>query len=173
MLLVVILDNKYQKRVPVEIGTLVIDHLVATMTFEDLQQAGVTWKNLHLSTVFWKRNTVKSLNVPEYDLKEVKGKICMMREVVIPPFTTTVVKGIAKVMTHSECMNVVIEQIMAIQTTLPQLILWWLEARSRQDKCLFKKSLCKANHSSKVDCCGRNCSGKCHCNSAGTKANRG
>ena len=41
----VILGNKYGKRVPIQIGTLVIDHLVSVMTMEELQQAGDTWKN--------------------------------------------------------------------------------------------------------------------------------
>ena len=41
VLFLVISDNKYGERVPVQIGTLVIDHLVVTMTVEELQQAGI------------------------------------------------------------------------------------------------------------------------------------
>ena len=42
---------------------------------------------------YWnlKRNTVKGLNIPEYDFKGVKGKIHTIREVIILPFVTTVV----------------------------------------------------------------------------------
>ena len=55
-------------------STQVIDHLVMTMTGEELQQVGNTWKQVHLSTVIPKRNTMESLKIPEYDLKGVKGK---------------------------------------------------------------------------------------------------
>ena len=61
------------------------------MTEKELQQAGETWKQVHLSTVISKRNTVKGQNIPDYNLKGVKGKICTIREVVIQPFMTTVV----------------------------------------------------------------------------------
>ena len=95
-----------------QIGTQVIDHLVAIMTKKELQQAAETWKQVHLSTVISKRNTMKVLNIPMYDLKEVKGKICTIREVVILLFMTTVVKGITNMMKHSKCMIVVVEPAM-------------------------------------------------------------
>ena len=90
----------YGERVPVEIGTQVIDHLVMTMTEEELQQAGDTQKQIHLSTVISGRNTMESLNVPKYDLEGVKGKIYTVREVVILAFMTNVVKDIENVITH-------------------------------------------------------------------------
>ena len=82
------------------------------MTEKELQQAGDTWKQIPLSTVISKRSTVKGLNIPKYNLKGVKGKICTMREVLILPFVTTVVKGIAKLMTHSKHVNVVVKPVM-------------------------------------------------------------
>ena len=94
MLFLVILDNIYGEKVPVQIGTLVIDHLAMTMTVEKLQQAGDTCKQVHLSTVISKRNTVESLNIHKFDLEGVKGIVCMMREVVIPLFVALVVKGV-------------------------------------------------------------------------------
>ena len=51
MLFLVIPDHKYEERVLVEIGTKVIDHLVMIMTKEEFQEAGDTWKQVHLSTV--------------------------------------------------------------------------------------------------------------------------
>ena len=74
-----------------QIGTQVIDHLVMTMTGEELQWARETWKQVHLSTVISKRNSMMSLNVPEYNFKGVMVKIHSMREVIIPPFVTTIV----------------------------------------------------------------------------------
>ena len=111
VLFLVISDNKCGERVPVQIGTLVIDNLVVTMTMEELQHAWDIWIQVHLSTEISNRNTMKSLNVPEYDLKGVKGKIHMMREVVMPPLATIMVKGAVKLMRYSKCMNVVVEPI--------------------------------------------------------------
>ena len=55
MLFLVIPDHKYGERVPVQIGTQVIDHLVVTMTKKEFQQAGDTLKQVHLTTVISKR----------------------------------------------------------------------------------------------------------------------
>ena len=81
MLFLVIPDHKYGERVPVQIGTQVIDHLVVTMTEKELQQAGDTWKQVHFSTVNSKRNTMKGLNILKDYLEGVKGKIHTIREV--------------------------------------------------------------------------------------------
>ena len=119
MLFLVISDNKYGERVPAQIGTLVIDHLVMTMTADELQLTGDNWKWVYLRTVISKRNTVESLNIPNYNLEGIKGRVCMMREVVIPLFVTIMVKGVANLMTHSKCVNEVMSQLWAIQTALP------------------------------------------------------
>ena len=107
----VVLDYKCGERVPVQIGTKVIEHLVVTRTEKELQQAGKTWKQVYLSTVVSKRYTMKGLDGPEYDLKGVKGKISTIKEVVIPPFKITVVKGLTNLMTHSKCLTVVVEPV--------------------------------------------------------------
>ena len=102
----------YGEREPVQLGTLIIDQLVMTMTVEELQQAGATWNQAHLSAITSKRNTVESLNIRKYNLEWVKGRVHMTREVVIPLFVTSVVKEVAKLMIHSKCMNVVVKPIM-------------------------------------------------------------
>ena len=78
VLYLVVSDHKYGEQVPVQLGVLVIDHLVATMTTEELQQASETWKQVHSSTILSKGNVVASPNIPKYDLKGVKGKIRTM-----------------------------------------------------------------------------------------------
>ena len=40
MLFLVVLDHKYGEWVAVQLGTMVIDHLVTTMTTEELQEDG-------------------------------------------------------------------------------------------------------------------------------------
>ena len=86
-------NHKYEERVLLQIGTQVIDQLVATMTKKELQQAWETWERVYLSTILSKRNIVKGLDIPDYNLKGVKGKIHTIREVMIPPFGITIVKG--------------------------------------------------------------------------------
>ena len=95
-----------------QVGTQVIDHLVEIMTEKELKQVGVTRKQVHLSTVILKRNTAKGLDVPTYDLGGVNGKIYAIWRVVIPPFGTTVAKGIINLMTHSNCLNVFVEPVL-------------------------------------------------------------
>ena len=100
VLFLAILDHKYWKKVPVLIGTYVIDHLVMNMTKEELQQTRDTWNQVHLS-----------LNVLQYSLKGVMGNLYTLREVVISQFMTIVVKGIPNLMVHSKCMNVGVEPV--------------------------------------------------------------
>ena len=65
MLFLVILVHKYGEKVLVQIGTLVIDHLVTTITEEELQQAGDAWEQVHLSTAISKRTTVREPEHPQ------------------------------------------------------------------------------------------------------------
>ena len=149
MLLLVVSDHKYGKRVPVLIGTQVIDHLVVTITREELQQAGETWKQVHLSTVISKQNTVKGLDISEYDLEGVRGKICSIREVIILPFGPTVVKDITNLMTHSKCLNIVVEPVMGHSEHISMARSYGVlkPGRGRIDVCL-------RNHSAKQTAMG-------------------
>ena len=52
----VVANHKYWDIVPVQIGTQVIDQLVATMTRKELEKAGETWRQVHLSTIVSKRS---------------------------------------------------------------------------------------------------------------------
>ena len=65
----VVANHKYGDRVPVQIGTQVIDQLLAMMTKKELQKAGETQRQVHLSTIVLRRNTIGSPNAPEYDFR--------------------------------------------------------------------------------------------------------
>ena len=110
----------------------------------ELQQAGETWKQVHLSTVISKRNTVKTLNISEYNLKGVKGKIHMMREVIILPFVTTIVRSIYNLMMHSKHVNAVVKPVMGYldQITIARSYGILKPRRGKIDVCL-------RNHSAK------------------------
>ena len=147
VLCMVILDNKYQERVPVQIGTLVIDHLVMTITVDELQQPVDTWKQVHLSTVISKRNTVKSLNVPKYNFKEVKGRVYNKRSC-----NSTSPKhcgeGSCKIDdTFKMCECGLQSKHRVFGPHCHGQIFRHPETKSMQMKCLSKKSQCKANQS--------------------------
>ena len=140
----VVLDHKYREKVPIQIGTQAIDCLVMIKTEEELQQAGDTRKQIHLSTVISKRNTVESLNIPEYNLEGMKGKIHMMREVVILPFAIIVVKGIVNLMMHSKYVNIIVEPIMGCSNHIAMARSYGVLRLGRG-----KISVCLQNHSMK------------------------
>ena len=121
-----------------------IDHLFTIMIKKELQQTRDTWEQVHLSTVIFKRNTVKGLNIPKYDPKGVKGKICIIREVVILPFITTVVKAIVNLMTDSKCVNVVVEPVMGYLDHIAMVRLYGVFKPGRD-----KIDVCPRNHSPK------------------------
>ena len=62
---------------------------------------------------------MKSLNISKYSLKGVKGRVCVMGEIVIPTFMTIMVKAVAKLMTHSKHMNMVIKPIVGYSDMVP------------------------------------------------------
>ena len=111
VLLFLVSNHKYGQREPVQIGIQVIDHLVATMTEKELQQLWIPGNRYTSALQFPTGNTVKGLNIPAYDLEGIKGKICTVREVIILPFVTAIVKDIANLM-HSKCINEVVEPVM-------------------------------------------------------------
>ena len=78
-LFLVVSDHKNREWVPVQLGILVRGELVATMISEELQQAGKTWKQVHLCNILSKGNVVESPGIPKYDLKGVKGKLGQYR----------------------------------------------------------------------------------------------
>ena len=104
----VVANHKYGDRVPIQIGTQVIDQLVATRTKRNYRRLGkaggrYTWTPLSQKEIL--------LEVPmllHMILEGKKGKIFTMREVVIPPLVTTVVKGIVDLTTHSKYFIVVV-----------------------------------------------------------------
>ena len=61
VLFLVVANHKYWDRVAVQIGTQVIDQLVAMMTKKELLKVGETWRQVHLSTTVSKATT-ESLN---------------------------------------------------------------------------------------------------------------
>ena len=80
VLFLVVANQKYGDRVPVQIGIKVIDQLVATMTEKELQKARETWRQVHLGTIVLKRYNIESPDAPEYDTKGKKVRFTLQRK---------------------------------------------------------------------------------------------
>ena len=77
---------------------------------------------------------MKGLDIPKCNPEGIKGKIHTIREVIIPPFGTTVVKGITNLATHSKCFNVVVEPVMGYSEHFAMArSLWVIKTRVRQN----------------------------------------
>ena len=63
------MNHKNGDNIPVQIGIQVVGQFVATVTEKELQKAGETWRQVHLSTIVSKRNTIGSPNAPEYNFR--------------------------------------------------------------------------------------------------------
>ena len=107
ILMLVIPDSKYSWRVPVQIGTGVIDKIINIITPEELKQALETWRKTHNSRVITgKVSQTENSGV----VKEVKGKVAITKPVKVPPYGSTKVKGTNKFRGHSKCTNLIVEQ---------------------------------------------------------------
>ena len=84
---------------------------------------------------------MKGLNVSEYDLKRAKGKIYTIREVEIPPFMTTVVKGITNLITHSKCMNVLAKPVIGYADQIATARLYVVLKPGRGKKLMFASEI--------------------------------
>ena len=73
VLFLVVVNHKYGDRGPVQIGTQVIDQLVATMTKTELQKAGETWRQVHLSSTVSKEVLLEvSMILEEKNVRFIK-----------------------------------------------------------------------------------------------------
>ena len=70
----VILDNKYGDRFQAQLDTLVIDHLVVTITMEELEQHYNLETDI-LKHCNFKKNIREDHTIPEHNLEGVKGKV--------------------------------------------------------------------------------------------------
>ena len=65
-----------------------------------------SWKLAYVITVLCKSSLVSDI---EFDLNQIKGKVVVMKKVVVPAFQTLIVKGLLKVTRHQKCVHVLVE----------------------------------------------------------------
>ena len=75
----------YHKRVPIQVGSRIIDQIVRSLTEDELKSLSQSWKLAYVSTVLSKSSQVSDT---EFVLDQVKGKVVVMKMVVVPAFQT-------------------------------------------------------------------------------------
>ena len=137
VLLLAIPTMAYTERVPVVVGSKIIDKALSCMTVGELAQATVTWQQAHFGAVMSgllqlshsssEKLALQNLSgesdpveVQKYQLDGVKGAICTTQKVTIPPFQTMTIKGNAGVKGH--CMKVHVLMEPALGPQLPAAV---------------------------------------------------
>ena len=107
VLMLVIPESEYAKRVPITIGTLHIDEIISLITDDELSIASKSWQRGNIS----QKIAVKSMQLKENKsiLDQVSGEIKLTRKIVVPPKDTVHISGINKINSHSNQLNVITE----------------------------------------------------------------
>ena len=137
VLLLAIPTMAYAERVPVMVGSKIIDKAMSCMTAGELACANVTWQQAHFGAVMsgslqLSHNSSEKLKmenlsgesdpveVQKYQLDGVKGAVHTTQKVKIPPFQTMTIKGNAGVKGH--CMRVHVLTEPALGPQLPAAV---------------------------------------------------
>ena len=96
----------YHQRVPIQVGSHVIDQVTNCISNEESQSLSQSWKVAYVSTIILKATSVGDLG---FDLDHVRGKVVTSEEVTIPASQTTVVKGLTTITGHHKHVHVPVE----------------------------------------------------------------
>ena len=98
--------TQYHQRVPIQLGSHVIDQVTSCISEKELQSLSQSWKMAYVSTIISKATSVSE---PNFDLDHVRGRVVISEEVTIPASQTTVVKGLTTITGHHKCVHVLME----------------------------------------------------------------
>ena len=90
-----------------QLGTLHIDEVLATVTKEECGNLLVAWTRANFPLRPISKQT--QVQKPEFDLNLIKGQVKIMKVVTIPPFETTHVPGLTECNSHFKRVHVMIE----------------------------------------------------------------
>ena len=96
----------YHRRVPIQVGSYIIDQVTNCITEEELQSLSQSWKLAYVSTILSKLSQVGH---QEFYLDQVKGKVVTTKKVKIPTFQTVIARGLTKVTGHQKHVCVLVE----------------------------------------------------------------
>ena len=96
----------YYRRVPIQLGSQIIDPVTNCITEEELQSLSQSSKLPCVSTIISKSSQASNL---EFHLDQVKGKLVITKKVILPAFQTVIARGLTKVTGHQKCVHVLVE----------------------------------------------------------------
>ena len=107
VLMLVIPECEYSRRVPITIGTIHIDKIINLITNEELKTASCQWQ----CGIISRKVVVKQMQLKENKdiLDQVKGEVKLTQKVVIPPLETISVSGLTNINKHSKRVNIITE----------------------------------------------------------------
>ena len=98
--------TQYHQRVPIQVGSCVIDQVTSCISEEELQSLSQSWKVAYVSTIFLKATSVGDM---KFDLDNVRGRVVTSEEVTIPTLQTVVVKGLTTITGHHKHCHMLME----------------------------------------------------------------
>ena len=108
VLMMVIEDDEYGDRVPVQVGTLHIDRAIELITEEEYNKMGTEWKRTRISRYMGSKSARVSKE-KVFTLDQVKGPVKLTKKLKIGPFDTVKVPGLTKVRNHDGRVNAIVE----------------------------------------------------------------
>ena len=108
VLMMVVDDDDYGKRVPIQLGTLHIDQIIMQATPEVIGSLGKAWDRARISSYIGGR-AVKLQQGTDFVLDQVKGSLKLTKDVILQPFETVKVHDITKVINHQKRVNIIVE----------------------------------------------------------------
>ena len=107
VLMLVIPESEYSRRVPVTIGTIHIDEIIDLITDEELKTVNRQWQRGIIS----RKVVVKQLHLKENKdiLDQIKGDVKLTRKITIPPLETINVSGMTNINKHTKRVNIITE----------------------------------------------------------------
>ena len=107
VLMLVIPESEYSRRVPVTIGTIHIDEIIDLITDEELKTANHQWQRGIIS----RKVVVKQLHLKENKdiLDQIKGDVKLTQKITIPPLETITVSGMTNINKHTKHVNIITE----------------------------------------------------------------
>ena len=110
--MLVIDDSHYGRRVPIQVGTLHIDHVLDLMTSEELERLNKQWTRGKISRILAAKVACEETadqSKGRFYLDKVAGEVKLNKTITLTPFKTKGFEGITKLWEHHTWFNVITE----------------------------------------------------------------
>ena len=98
--------TKYQKRVPIQVGSHITNQVTNCISEDELQSLSQSWKTTYVSTIISKTIAISD---PDFNLDQVQGNVVIREEVTILASQITVVTGLTTITEHHKHVHVLVE----------------------------------------------------------------